>query len=63
MGKAGNFTAARKKKKLTISELASLVGVSEACISRYETGVRQMPVSMAKKIAEILKVRWWELYD
>lgn len=59
----GSFTTYRKKKKLTVSELASRVGVSEACISRYETGKRSMPVEMAKKIAEVLRCKWWKLYD
>ena len=48
---------------MTITELAGLVGTTEASISRYETGKRELPVKMAKKISEVLKVDWWKLYD
>ena len=59
----GNLTKYRRKKKLTISELAEKVGLTGATICRYETGERKMPVETAKKIAEVLKVTWWKLYD
>lgn len=53
----------RKKRNLTVAELAERVGTTEASISRYETGNRKLPVEMAKKIADVLKVKWWKLYD
>ena len=53
----------RKKRNLTVAELAERVGTTEASISRYETGSRKMSVEMAKKIADVLKVKWWKLYD
>lgn len=59
----GNLRAARKKRGLSVNELAERVGVSEATISRYETGDREMPVRMARKIAQVLKVKWWKLYN
>jgi len=58
-----NLTKYRRKKKLTISELAELVGISGATICRYEKGERKMSVDIAKKIAEVLCVKWWRLYD
>ena len=58
-----NLTKYRRKKKLTIVELADLVGVSGATICRYENGERKMPVDVAKKIADVLNVKWWKLYD
>lgn len=58
-----NLTKYRRKRKLTISELADLVGVSGAAICRYEKGDRKMSVDIAKKIADVLKVKWWKLYD
>lgn len=58
-----NLTKYRRKKKLTISELAELVGISGATICRYEKGERRMSVDIAKKIAEVLGVKWWRLYD
>lgn len=53
----------RKKRNLTVAELAERVGTTEASISRYETGSRKLSVEMAKKIADVLKVKWWKLYD
>jgi len=57
------LTMYRKKRKLTVTELANKIGVTEACISRYETGSRSIPIKSAKKIAEVLKVKWWKLYE
>lgn len=59
----GNLTKYRRKRKLTISKLAEKIGVSGACICRYERGERQMPVETAKKIEAVLKVSWWRLYS
>lgn len=53
----------RKSKKITVKQLAKAVGVSSACICRYCKGNRKMPVEIAKKIAEVLEVDWWTLYD
>lgn len=61
--KVGNLSDYRKKKNLSTQELGRLTGVSGATISRYETGKRKLPVEIAKKIAEILKISWWKLYD
>lgn len=55
--------AYRKAAKMTVRELASAVGTTEVTISRYETGKRKMSVGMAKKIADVLEVDWWKLYD
>ena len=63
MENTGNLTKFRRKKNLTISELAEKVGVSGTCIYRYEEGTRKMQVEMAKRIAEVLKIKWWRLYD
>lgn len=57
-----NLTKFRRKKKLTINELAERVGTTGASICRYENGERKLPVEMAKKIADVLKIRWWRLY-
>ena len=59
----GNLKEARKKKKMSLTELAKKIGVTEGAISRYETGDRKMPVEIARKIADVLKVKWWKLYD
>lgn len=59
----GNLREIRKRRKMSVTELAARVSVSEATISRYETGDREMPVRMARKIAQVLKVKWWKLYN
>lgn len=45
------------------SEVAKIAGVSYQMYSHYETGRRELPVRVARKIAEGLKVHWTELYD
>ena len=61
--KPSNLTKYRRKKKLTINELAEKTGVSGATICRYERGERKMPVEMAKVIAQALNIKcWWKLY-
>lgn len=63
MNLPGNLKRIRKERNMTVYELAALVGTTEASISRYETGKRELPVKMAKKIAAVLKTEWWKLYD
>ena len=64
MDRISNLTKYRRKRNITISELAEMVGVAGATICRYETGERKMSVEMAKKIAAALHLRWWwRLYD
>lgn len=61
--KPNNFKRIRKERKITQSDLADALGVTEVTISRYETGDHKLPVEKAKKIAVILGCNWWELYD
>ena len=44
----------RKKKGLTMKELAALVGVTESTISLYETGKREPNFETLLKLGEIL---------
>ncbi len=44
----------RKEKKLTIRQLASMIGCSESAVSQYETGKRCPDYEMLLKIAEAL---------
>lgn len=48
----------REKKKLSQSDLASMVGVSREYISMIETGNRNPSVAVAKKIGKALGFRW-----
>ena len=58
-----NLRKARLAKKLSQKELADELGVTTATISRYESGERKLPVEIAKRIAEILGVDWYTLFD
>lgn len=53
----------RLAKNLKQSELAKQVGVNYRTISSYETGARDMPVKVAKKIGKVLNIDWWILYE
>ena len=53
----------RQKQKMTQAELAILLGVNRATISKYETGEITPPTDQAKKIAEILKIPALELFE
>ena len=53
----------RIAKNLKQNELAKKVGVNYRTISSYETGVRELPVKVAKKVGEVLEVDWWTLYE
>lgn len=53
----------RKNAGLNQTVLGELVGVSQQMISHYETGRRDIPVGVAKKIGAICKVDWWKLYE
>ena len=53
----------RLSMKMSQDELAKKVGVNNRTISAYETGVRELPVKIAKKIGEVLEIDWWLLYE
>ncbi len=53
----------RLAKNLKQSELAKQVGVNNRTISSYETGARDLPVKIAKKIGKVLNIDWWQLYE
>lgn len=53
----------RLSMKMSQNELAKKVGVNYRTISSYETGVRELPVKVAKKIGEVLEIDWWTLYE
>lgn len=53
----------RNERNMTQKELGSEVGVDARTISSYETGARELPVKVAKKIGKIFKIDWWILYE
>lgn len=52
----------RKALGLTQTELAEKSGVSRISIARYEAGLRDIPVSTAKRLASILGIPWTAIY-
>lgn len=46
----------RKRKKLSLDDLAAMVGSSKQVLSRYERGERTPKISAAQKIADALDV-------
>jgi DNA-binding XRE family transcriptional regulator len=53
----------RKENGLSQSDLGKLVGKNQRTISTYEVEENELPVSVAKKIAEVFDVDWWKLYE
>lgn len=52
-----------KEKNISQIRVVKETGISMSGLHNYMNGKREMPVSVAKKIAPILKVNWWELYE
>lgn len=53
----------RINKKLTQSELAKKLNVSQNAVHNWETGKRQPRLEMLDEIANILEVDVWDLYN
>ena len=58
-----NLKEARERAGMSITALAREAHVSSAAICRYEKGMRTPSVDIAKRIAEILSVPWYEIID
>lgn len=48
---------------LSQGKLAKAIGISESRYQNYEKGRRNMPIELARSIANIFNVNWWELYE
>ena len=57
-----NLRNIRRQRKITLAQLARKIGMTGMALSMYEREQRKMPVEIARKLAEILGVNWWELY-
>ena len=55
--------ALRKAKKLTQTQLAEEVGISQSYVTSIENGKRRVPVWTAKKIAAALGFEWQKFYE
>ena len=53
----------RKENGLSQSDLGKLVGKNQRTISKYELEESELPVSVAKRIAEVFDVDWCKLYE
>lgn len=53
----------REKSGLSQEKLAKTIGISQARYQNYEKGRRNMPIKLARTMADIFEVNWWELYE
>lgn len=53
----------RLARGLSQRETAKLLGISQAAYCRYETGLRDPGLKMAKEIARVLKFKPGEFFD
>jgi putative transcriptional regulator len=53
----------RLNKELTQKEIADLVGISRSTYAMIESGERNPSVSVAKRIAGVLKFDWTIFFD
>ncbi|MBR2468076.1 MAG: helix-turn-helix transcriptional regulator [Clostridia bacterium] len=58
---AYNLKLLRQEEKLNQKQLATLVGVSQQCISEWENGKIEPTMSMLWKLADIFKISVDEL--
>lgn len=54
---------AREKAGMSMQELGAEVGVTAAAICRYEQGKRIPKTAIAKRLAKVLGLTWYELID
>ena len=58
---ANNLKLLRQEEKLNQKQLATLVGVSQQCISEWENGKIEPTMSMLWKLADVFKISVDEL--
>lgn len=52
-----NIKFYREKRRMTLKELGSKIGISESTMQKYEAGsIKRVDAEMIKKIANVLKV-------
>lgn len=54
---------ARRSAKMTQERLARAVGINRATLSKYENGTIDPPSSQLKRIANVLNISVYELFD
>lgn len=58
-----NIRQLREVRGLKQNELATTIGVSQQLLSMIERGNRRVTIDVARKLAPILGVNWYELID
>ena len=58
-----NIKEIRRRKGLTQTQLANLIGVQRAVISKYESGMVEPPIKTLQKIANALGISTYALLD
>lgn len=58
-----NLRKYRTNNNSTQGHFADIMGVHVNTYIRFETNKTELPVSNAMKIADYLKINWWELYN
>ncbi|MDD3334135.1 MAG: helix-turn-helix transcriptional regulator [Eubacteriales bacterium] len=53
----------RKQNGLTQCELAELLGVSQACVGNYESGIRRPRPEVAQRISDLFNLDGKELWS
>lgn len=53
----------RNKKGMRQAELCRASGLSPQMLSNIESGARNLTITNAKKLAPVLGVKWYELFD
>lgn len=52
-----------KDKKLTAKQVSEHAGIKYGTMLKYSSGERSMSMKAAKKIADVIGIDWWSLFE
>ena len=52
-----------KEQNISAQRLSKLTGIGISTIQKYSCKNRKISVDNAKKIAKVLNIEWWELFE
>ena len=52
-----------KEQGITAQRLSEITGIGISTIQKYSCKNRKISVDNAKKIAKVLNIEWWELFE
>lgn len=58
-----NIRQLREARGMKQNELATTIGVSQQLLSMIECGNRRITIDVARKLAPVLGVNWYDFYD